>query len=318
MPVVARLNRYGTIQTRFEFDETTNNNIGVGSTGYFTASEFVENVGLGTNSLNASKFKAYDFISDEFVGNFCGPGEGTYMRHNEDKTLIIYDEIDEVSGISSDGYYGSKLLYPMVFGTKTPVLGSTGASTFPATNWTSLYSGGSQDVNSTFVNISPLRITIDNLETFSTYFSPNSYITLSTNSTTAVISPSSPSLNTIFIGGADNSMQRLSYRIYGTDYYRVRFEGTAAATGTAGSPNIVFEITFFNKLITGGRQFIEILVGTHARASTANTLIGIKNPTQYYVQQLFTQANQSYVLSGNSNGTEWQMYTGAYMSNTLY
>jgi hypothetical protein len=44
-------------------------------------------------------FPPYDIVYDEFAGVFYGPGQGTYMRQNTDKTVVIYNEIDEITTI---------------------------------------------------------------------------------------------------------------------------------------------------------------------------------------------------------------------------
>lgn len=75
---------------------TTNINI-TGLSTYF-ASGFSENVGIGS-TLSANVFPPYDLVYDDFVfgGTLFGPGQGRYKRQNIDKSVVVYNEIDEVT-----------------------------------------------------------------------------------------------------------------------------------------------------------------------------------------------------------------------------
>lgn len=73
---------------------TTNTNItGLGT---YYSSGFDENVGF-TTFLSANVFAPYDPVYDEFGGTSFGAGQGRYMRQYTDKSVIVYNEIDEVS-----------------------------------------------------------------------------------------------------------------------------------------------------------------------------------------------------------------------------
>jgi hypothetical protein len=73
---------------------TTNTNItGLGT---YYSSGFDENVGF-TTFLSANVFPPYDLVYDEFGGTSFGAGQGRYMRQNTDKSVIVYNEIDEIS-----------------------------------------------------------------------------------------------------------------------------------------------------------------------------------------------------------------------------
>ena len=75
---------------------TTNTNItGLGT---YYSSGFDENVGF-TTFLSANVFPPYDPVYDEFGGTLFGAGQGRYMRQNTDKSVIVYNEIDEVTTI---------------------------------------------------------------------------------------------------------------------------------------------------------------------------------------------------------------------------
>ncbi len=73
---------------------TTNTNItGLGT---YYSSGFDENVGF-TTFLSANIFAPYDPVYDEFGGTLFGAGQGRYMRQNTDKSVVVYNEIDEIT-----------------------------------------------------------------------------------------------------------------------------------------------------------------------------------------------------------------------------
>ena len=51
------------------------------------------------SQMSANVFAPYDLVYDEFGGTLFGPGQGRYMRQNTDKTVIVYNEIDEITTI---------------------------------------------------------------------------------------------------------------------------------------------------------------------------------------------------------------------------
>lgn len=92
--ILARLDQYASI-TAYEFDEITANSPRITGLGTYYASEFYENVGIGT-TLTANVFAPYDPVYDDFGGTLFGPGQGRYMRQNTDKSVVIYNEINEI------------------------------------------------------------------------------------------------------------------------------------------------------------------------------------------------------------------------------
>ena len=73
---------------------TTNTKItGLGT---YYSSGFDENVGF-TTFLSANVFPPYDLVYDEFGATFFGAGQGRYKRQNTDKSVIVYNEIDEIT-----------------------------------------------------------------------------------------------------------------------------------------------------------------------------------------------------------------------------
>jgi hypothetical protein len=96
MTIIARLDQYASTLIT-DFDETTADDPRITGLGTYYAGEFVENVGVTT--LRANVFRPYDIISDEVAGVLYGPGQGTYMRHLTDKSVVVYNEIDEITTI---------------------------------------------------------------------------------------------------------------------------------------------------------------------------------------------------------------------------
>jgi hypothetical protein len=82
-----------TAKTRV-LSSTTNTNItGLGT---YYSSGFDENIGF-TTFLPANISPPYDPVYDEFGGTLFGAGQGRYMRQYTDKSVIVYNEIDEVT-----------------------------------------------------------------------------------------------------------------------------------------------------------------------------------------------------------------------------
>jgi hypothetical protein len=100
MPIVGRLDQFGSMIVTGEFDEVSGGNVRVSGLGTYYSSEFKENVGVGTTTLTANVFAPYDPIYDEFGGVLFGPGQGTFMRQELNGNVIVYNEIDEI-GLSA-------------------------------------------------------------------------------------------------------------------------------------------------------------------------------------------------------------------------
>lgn len=109
----------------------------------------------------------------------------------------------------------------------------------------------------------------------------NSYATFGTGSAAySNISGSSPPLPGIHISAADNSYQRVWYTpTYETTdlgpAFRVRYEGTNSTDGVVGSPNIVWELTFYWNY----PNIIDVVVGSNARGYGGST--GVTNGSSY-------------------------------------
>lgn len=112
--------------------------------------------------------------------------------------------------------------------------------------------------------------------TYSTIFvGTNTYITFGAGSTAySNLDVSNPALPKIMISCGDNSCQRIYYGFSGSSpnrTYRVRFEGTSATTGTLGSPNMLYEATFYESI----PNQIDIQIGSNARYLTNSSAFTI-------------------------------------------
>ena len=111
---------------------TTNTNItGLGT---YYSSGFYENVGV-TTFLNANVFAPYDPVYDEFSGTSFGVGQGRYMRQNTDKSVIVYNEIDEITDLFGRGIVRYGLVLDLDAGNTASYSGS-------GTTWTDLSASG--------------------------------------------------------------------------------------------------------------------------------------------------------------------------------
>lgn len=212
--------------------------------------------------------------------------------------------------------------YTISLGTKSPVFGASGQSPFPASGWTSLVTSSQDDA---FQTVSlPFTWNLNGTGYTSFYPGSNCYITFGAGSTNyGGLSASNPALDKIHIASSDSSWQRVSIYESGTDYKRLRFEGTDGTGGTPGSPTQVYEITFFNPALTGGNPWFELLVGLQGRGTTgaisgiysSSALLtgGGLGPTNQGVSP-----NESYVCVGDATGTTWTVYTGYSVGGTDY
>ncbi len=235
--------------------------------------------------------------------------------------MIIGPGITIGSGIkvNSDFYYSIQQ------GTKAPVLGTGGQNPFPGSGWISIISASGDDANT---NVSlPFGWKYNNTEYTSFYAASNFYITFGSGSNAFnALAANNPALNKIFFAATDNSWQRVSSITSGTNYKRLRFEGTNNTSGTLGSPNMVYELTFFNPDLTAGQSWIELLVGQQARGTTTSGIIsGLYSSSAKLTggdlgpfPNRGVAANQSYVMVGTGSGTTWNVYNGYYVGNTDY
>jgi hypothetical protein len=118
----------------------------------------------------------------------------------------------------------------------------------------------------------PFNMKYLNVDVNEVYVGTNGYVIFKTSSgvspsTTSTTDDNSPGPAVIFCGSKSNigynfSCQRIYYGVSGsapTRTFRIRWEGTNATSGTAGSPNMVFEIT-----MNENSNIIDVQVGQNA------------------------------------------------------
>lgn len=253
---------------------------------------------LSSPSRNVSIDQNGIFYSNSMKeGTFSELTSDVPMRIVNNKDLRVFNYFDELTGLTSG-------LYTIIPGTKTPIYGS-GGGTYPPSGWTGIQNSSVDDA---FLTIAlPFTFNIAGSGYTTTYMGSNTYLTFGAGSNVfSGLSASVPGVPKFHFGSADNSYQRVSTFANGTNYVRIRYEGTAATSGVVGSPNIVLEITLFNPSLTNGNNLLELLVGNHSRLTGQKM---VASSTTAYATYTLSQ-NQSYVFEGNSNGTSWNIYTG--------
>ena len=134
----------------------------------------------------------------------------------------------------------------------------------------------------------------------------NSYLTFGAGSSAySSLSCTIPG-KALMIQAADNSWQRLYYIDNGNGSFRIRYEGTAATSGTPGSSNMIWEATLYND----GK--IMLVNGTNARSGGVNNINNGANDS-YCLVYTFAQ-NQSFVFAPSADSTTYTIYTGASVS----
>lgn len=111
----------------------------------------------------------------------------------------------------------------------------------------------------------PFNIQFIGITTNIIYPGTNSYITFGGGSSAySSLGFANPNLSKIMISSADNSCQRIYYGTEGVApnrTYRIRYEGTNNFLGSLGSPNMVYEATFYEN----SPSQIDIQIGSNAR-----------------------------------------------------
>ena len=138
---------------------------------------------------------------------------------------------------------------------------------------------------------------------------------------TTGLSATYPAYPKIMMGAADNSCQRIYYGTEGSApnrTYRIRFEGTAATTGTLGSPNIFWEAIFYEAfpgqidILIGGRRIGAIDGAYTASALIASGNIGTGGGTRFFWEYVpFTS------LYSSTDAISWTLRTSGFGSTSM-
>jgi hypothetical protein len=203
--------------------------------------------------------------------------------------------------------------YPIVSGTRAPVLGASSASPWPPVTggtWVSLQRA-SVDDNAVHVPF-PFTWAFNGTGYTGCYIGSNAYITFGAGSSAySGLSASNPAINKIMMNAADRSYQSVAY-LSTPNYVRVRYEGTATTSGTPGASTSIYEVVFTNPANTKSLPTVEFRFGVWAdvggvtgiySTSAALTTTGTFAPT----------LNSSVVLQGSSSGLTWTAYASSYL-----
>ena len=277
------------------------------TTGTALAADFTDNTLSGSYTVSAGLI---DTVTRTWANDLTT--EGTEIWVMDVRTGSITGTLIGTSQPATTVADTSASSYVPQVGTKAPVYGANGGAYPPTASWSGLFNSSADDA---YIAITIPSFTIASTAYTTAYVGSNTYITFGGGSNNySSLSASNPAYPKIMMGASDNSYQRLSSLASGTDFVRIRYEGTASTGGTAGAPNIVYEATFFNPAKSGGLPTVEVLFGSHARTSGATMIASAS--TSYVAFSI--APNQSYVFVGNATGTSWTVYTGYYVSNTGY
>jgi len=197
-------------------------------------------------------------------------------------------------------------------GQKAPLYGS-GGGTYPPSGWTGVLNGSVDDASIQLPTL-PFIFYINNTGYNSVFIGSNSYLTFGSGFAVYTgLSASYPAIPKLMFGAGDNSYQRISTFVSGTDSVSVRYEGNGATSGSVGSPGIVVELTLYNPSKFGGLNVIEMLVGLHNRTGGVSN---ISNTSAAYATYTIS-ANTSYVFTGNSTGTSWTISSGSRVNSAV-
>jgi hypothetical protein len=135
---------------------------------------------------------------------------------------------------------------------------------------------GSQDDGWWAVPV-PWNVTFCGTNYNTLYVGTNTYITFGDGSTNySQLNGTNPPFPKIMISSADNSCQRIYYGTEGVApnrTFRIRWEGTAAISGTLGSPNMVYEAVFYEN----NTAQVDIHTGVNARWTATVTTYGFSS-----------------------------------------
>jgi len=203
--------------------------------------------------------------------------------------------------------------YEITAGAQSPIYGSSSTGQTPS-GYTTYISASRDDGN--FNHYHPtVPFTINNTNFTRTYIGSNNYVTWGSGQNTysgyTFSSWGVPKL--LLTMTSDNSYQYVTARTFGSDYFRVRFEGNASTSGTVGQGNIVWEMTIFNSSVTpNGFGMIEVRVGSNGRG-TGYTM-GIGNTSSAYASHSSLVNNSVVYRANNSSGTSWTYFLGYHVS----
>lgn len=184
-----------------------------------------------------------------------------------------------------------------------------GGATWTPNGYTSVQNAS---VDDTFLTLNlPFSIYYNGTLYSSIFIGSNFYITFGSGSSVfSGLGAGTPALNKIMLQAGDRSYQRVGYQTDNSTFFKVRFEGTAATSGTLGSPNFVYEITFFNPAYTpGNRTLIELIMGN---MSATGGVTGLYTTTALLASFTLSGSSSFVFESTTSTATAFTVYGPGY------
>ena len=150
-------------------------------------------------------------------------------------------------------------------------VGSSSATLSPTTGWTQTWSSSADDSNH--------KISFGWNTSFNTsnydgvYVGSNTYLTFGSGSSLySGLSASVPAIPGVHMCAADNSYQRVYYKLDDANTMRIRYEGNNSTSGTVGSPTIVYEAVFYKN-----QSYFDLHMGSNSRCGGDTTAPTISN-----------------------------------------
>ena len=153
-------------------------------------------------------------------------------------------------------------------------VGSASATLSDTTGWTVSQNGS---VDDGYKQITLGFNTSFNTTSYSSvYIGSNTYITFGSGSGNySGLSASNPAIPGVHMCAADNSYQKVLYKLDNASTMRVRYEGNNSTSGTVGSPSIVYEAVFYS-----GQSYFDLHMGSNSRCggdTTAPTISSVSS-----------------------------------------
>lgn len=194
-------------------------------------------------------------------------------------------------------------------GTAAPMLGSGGAVAYDG--WTLILDN---NITASFLESGSFgfNFKLGGLAFNSCFIGTNGYLTFGQGFTQySGFSATSPYVPKLLFAVGRNSIQRIytkSGTAAGVSYFKIRYEATAGLTGIPGSPDLVYEFSFYG-LNSANSQLVEVRIGNDARLSSNYY---IASASVIYAKSR-SAPNTSWVFEGNSTGTSWTLTSNRFV-----
>lgn len=161
-------------------------------------------------------------------------------------------------------------------------VGSASTTLSPTTGWTQIQSVSADDANQ--------KVTFGFNTSFNTtsyngvYVSSNTYLTFGSGSSLySALAANVPAIPGVHLCAADNSYQRVWYKLDNASTMRIRYEGNNSTSGTPGSPTIIYEAVFYS-----GQSYFDVNIGVNSRCAGDTTPPTISNVTSSKTNGTYT------------------------------